>query len=167
MSQYVTIICSSCSLLKGPLADASSNRHRHRHSRPVSSTLPCCSASLVLTSCQQLALCLLLAARWLELCRGQTGLIRLCPQDNQHHTCSHHLSADGAVDGSQPRSIPPVGYNTGAWEGEKQHVLKGDPHRMKECGCLVITTSPQNRCPQLVSTGRTACCKHTGQDMSV
>lgn len=137
MSQYVTIICSSCSLLKGPLADASSN------CRPVSSTLPCCSASLVLTSCQHLALCLLLAARWLELCRGQTGLNRLCPQDNQHHACSHHLSADGAVDGSQPRSIPPVGYNTGAWEGEKQHVLKGDPHRMKECGCYHNLTTEQ------------------------
>lgn len=45
---------------------------------------------------------------------------------------SHHLSADGAADGSQPRPIPPVGYNAGACPGEKQHVFEDDPHHMEK-----------------------------------
>lgn len=32
---------------------------------------------------------------------------------------SHHLSADGAVDGPEPGSVPPVGYNTGACAPER------------------------------------------------
>lgn len=31
---------------------------------------------------------------------------------------SHHLSADGAVNSTQPRAIPPVGYNAGAYAGQ-------------------------------------------------
>ena len=36
----------------------------------------------------------------------------------------HHLSADGAVNSSQPGAIPPVGYNAGAYAGQKQDIVQ-------------------------------------------
>lgn len=37
------------------------------------------------------------------------------------HTCgrSHHLSADGTADSTQPCSIPPVGYDAGPYTGQE------------------------------------------------
>lgn len=34
---------------------------------------------------------------------------------------SHHLSADGAVNSTQPGAIPPVSYNAGTFAGKRQH----------------------------------------------
>ena len=35
----------------------------------------------------------------------------------------HRLSADGAVDSTQPGAIPPVRYNAGAYTGKQKALL--------------------------------------------
>lgn len=45
-------------------------------------------------------------------------------KNKQTYVKSHHLSAYGTVNGTQPGAIPPVGYNTGTYMGTVESYIK-------------------------------------------